>query len=117
MNSYIKDLKFRINHDEDFENRLINFQGNIPSITSSILSKFITGLDQDFIQRMYFDRFLIQKNLLQQDKDFLKKIKKIEKESTLAIGLLINRICRSIKQKKLFKYWLSLWFFIIFWND
>ena len=48
---------------------------------------------------MYFDRFLIQKNFSQEEKDFLKEIKKIQKESTLAIGLLINIICRSIKQK------------------
>lgn len=99
MKKYIEDLKFKIDLNEDFENKLFNFQGNYSSITSNLLSKLIPSLDKAFIQKSYFNSILIQNNLTKKDRDFLKKVKLINRESTLAIALLINRICKSIKKK------------------
>jgi len=99
MRRYVDDLKFKIDLNEDFNNKLFNFQGNYSSITSSLLSKLIPSLDKAFIQKSYFNSILIQNNLTKKDRDFLKKVKLINRESTLAIGLLINRICKSIKKK------------------
>ena len=55
MRRYVDDLKFKIDLNEDFNNKLFNFQGNYSSITSSLLSKLIPSLDKAFIQKRYFN--------------------------------------------------------------
>ena len=75
MNSFINDLKFKIDLNEEFENRLINFQGNPTSIINSILSKLIPGLKQSYLQRIYFDHFLIQQNLSKEEKSAVEQFR------------------------------------------
>jgi hypothetical protein len=59
------------------------------------------GLDLHFLDR-FLNSSLITKNLKDEEKKFINDIKFIYKESTLAIGLLINRICKTLNANQIY---------------
>jgi len=95
--NFISDLKFKTEINKNLEDNL----------TRSYLHLFYQHLDgvakkfnfnSNFLNK-FLNNSLLKNNLPKEEQILLKEIETISSESTLAIGLLINRICKTLQHK------------------
>ena len=95
--NYINDLTFKFSPNRNLQkDRLRTYQHIFFNHLDGITNKF--GINFNFLNK-FLNNSIQRNNLSKEEKLFLKEIEIINSESTLAISLLINRICKSLNDK------------------